>query len=64
MKRKISCKTILAMIIFAISTLSIVTLAFSAVCPTWTGVAFLIADITVAGYSFMYLDERYERLFK
>ena len=56
MKRKISWKTILAMIIFAISTLSIVTLAFSAVCPTWTGVAFLIADITVAGYSFMYLD--------
>ena len=54
MKRKISWKTILAMIIFAIS----------AVCPTWTGVAFLIADITVAGYSFMYLDERYERLFK
>ena len=52
------------MIIFAISTLSIVRLAFSAVCPTWTGVAFLIADITVAGYSFMYLDERYARLFK
>ena len=64
MKRKISWKTILAMIIFAISTLSIITLAFSAVCPTWTCVAFLIADITVAGYSFMYLDERYERLFK
>lgn len=64
MKSKISWKTILAIIVFAISTLSIVGLAFSAVCPTWTGVAFLITDITVAGYSFMYLDERYERLFK
>lgn len=64
MKSKISWKTIIAMIVFAISTLILVGLAFSTVCLSWLGTIFLIADITVAGYSFLYLDERYERIFK
>lgn len=62
MKSKISWKTILAMLTFAIGTLSLIAIAFSSLCLTWTGTVFLIADITAVSYSFIYLDERYERL--
>ncbi len=62
MKKEISYKTIIAMIIFAISTMILVGLAFSTVCLSWFGTAFLIADVIIAGYSFLYLDKRYERL--
>lgn len=49
------------MLTFAIGTLSLIAIAFSSLCLTWTSTVFLIADITAVSYSFIYLDERYER---
>lgn len=62
--KKISWKTIAMMLVFAVSFISLMLVAFAPLCLTWMGTAFLLIDITLVGYSFNYLNDRYERLFK
>lgn len=64
MRRKINLKAIIVSILFVISILSIILLSFNAMCFNWIGFTFLIANITFASNSFIYLYERYERISK
>ena len=61
-KTKISWKTIIAMIMFLVSTLAFILVAAAPLCLTWTGAVFTISMVTIAGYSLNYLFERYEKI--
>ena len=61
-KTKISWETIIAMILFAGSVIAMLIVAFAPLCLTWTGSIFLLTMITIAGYTFNYLAERYEKI--
>lgn len=62
--KKISWKTLVMMLVFVVSFISLLLIAFAPLCLTWSGSIFLLVSVTLAGYSFNYLNNRYERLFK